>query len=297
MEINHISVSRKRTFDTCPQQYKYKYHLKLASPKPEPFYFVYGSIVHKIAELYVEGGGARPIGDIALDITRGKIPLDEGDDKCVPPKPPKFCPPIPDEYKKKLTKHVRAVQNLTNKIGTGGIVEKEFKYDLDPPNGKKVTGFIDRLILKDEAGKPWNEGDDGKPHKAFIIDYKTTKKGKFRVNADTVKDDLQLRCYARVAQLEYGLPSQNIFAALYYLEGENLIGAQYSDESLLNVEQDLLKAFNTIQKSDPDKVWGRVGWHCKTCDYEQICPFYKEGAGEPKWDGNIENLGHDGWGS
>jgi CRISPR/Cas system-associated exonuclease Cas4 (RecB family) len=277
MEINHISVSRQKTFEQCAQLYKYKYHLKLASPKPEPFYFTYGSIVHKIAELYVECKGERAIGDITLDIVRGKIPI----------KDETFCPTIPDEYLKKLTKHIRAIQNLTEKIGCDGIVEKDFLYDLDPPHGKHVKGFIDRLILKE---------DKNGQMKAFIIDYKTTKKGKFRVNSETVKEDLQLRAYARVVQREYGLPAENIKAALFYLEGENLIGAQYSDESLLNVEKELLRAFEMIQKSDPDKVWGRVGWHCKNCDYEQICPFYKEGAGESKWDGNIEKLGHDGWG-
>jgi hypothetical protein len=37
-----------------------------------------------------------------------------------------------------------------------------------------------------------------------------------------------------------------------------------------------------------------VGWHCKNCDYATICPFYKpQGAGEAKWDGSLDALGHD----
>jgi CRISPR/Cas system-associated exonuclease Cas4 (RecB family) len=289
MDINHISVSRQKTFEQCAQAYKYRYHLKLASPKPEPFYFIYGTIVHKIAELYVECKGEQAIGDICSEIRRGKIPIEEKDGKEV------FCPEIPDDYAKKLVKHLRAIQNLTEKIGCEGIVEKHFLYDLDPPNKKCVKGFIDRLILKDKNGETWTERSTTDPWKAFIIDYKTTKKGKWRVNSDTVKTDLQLRAYARVVQREYKLPAENIKAALFYLEGENLVAAQYNDESLQGVEKELLAAFNMIQRSDPDKVWGRVGWHCKNCDYEQICPFYKEGAGEQKWDGNIENLGHTGW--
>lgn len=284
MEINHISVSRSKCFDTCAQQYKYRYHLKLASPKPEPIYFVYGTIVHKIAELYVESKGSQSIIDITNDIVTRKIPVEED----------RFCPDLPEEYKKKLNKHVKAIQNLTDKVGCDGIVEHEFLYDLDPPNNKCAKGFIDRLILRDKDGKTC-DGHEVKAEKAFIIDYKTTKKGKFRVNSDTVKKDLQLRTYARIVQKEFGIPAHNIKAALYYLDGENLIGAQYSEESLNDVEKELLTAFNMIQKSDPDKVWGRVGWHCKTCDYENICPFNKSGAGESKWDGNIENLGHDGW--
>lgn len=274
MDINHISVSRKKCFDQCTQQYKYRYHLKLPRPGEEPIYFVYGTIVHKISELYVENRGETPIGEIAKDLLRGKIELEEG----------VKCPTLPEEYTKKLQKHLRAIQNLTDRIGTDGIVEWEFRYDLDPPHGRHVTGFIDRLIVK---------GD-----KAFIIDYKTTKKGKWRVNKETVKDDLQLRCYARVVQREFGLKAENIKAALYYLEGEDLIACQYSDASLLQVEQDLKNAFIQIENSDPDKVWGKVGWHCKNCDYATICPFYSpQTAEQASWSGELVDLGHshDPW--
>ncbi len=272
MNINHISVSRSKCFDTCAQQYKYKYHLKLDSPVAEPIYFLYGTIVHTIAELYVTHKGEKQIGDIAKEIMEGTIEL-EGSSG-----PPK----LPDEYKKKLIKHVKAVKNLTSKIGFEGHVEKEFRYDLDPPHGRHVTGFIDRLIIKDD--------------KAFIIDYKTTKKGKFRVDSNSVKHDLQLRTYARVVQREFGFPAENIQAALYYLDGENLIAAQFSHESLLQVEKELLDMYKKIENSDPDKVWGKVGWHCKMCDYASLCPFYKgQDTSVPKWDGNLETLGHSSW--
>jgi CRISPR/Cas system-associated exonuclease Cas4 (RecB family) len=276
MEIEHISVSRQKCFETCGQQYKFKYHLKMPSPKPEPFYFAYGKVVHKIAEHYVDQKGEIPIGDIMSDVVRGKIPV-EGE---------KLCPPIPDDYKKKLIKHVRAIQNLTDRIGCDGIVEHPFLYALDESKKKCVKGFIDRLIIKKDASGI---------RRAFILDYKTTKKGKFRVNGETVKTDLQLRAYARIVQKEFGIDPVNIKAALYYLEGENLIAAQYSEESLEDVERQLLRAFNTIEKSDPDKVWGKVGWHCQRCDYEQICPFYKgKDQASTGWDGDIDNLG-GGW--
>lgn len=267
MDINHISVSRKKCFELCQAQYKFRYHLKLASPGPSPFYFVYGNIVHKIAEVYVESRGKTPIGDICKDVLRGKILL-ENEAK---------CPEIPEDYQKKLQKHLRAIQNLTEKIGTDGLVEYEFRYDLDPPNGKCVTGFIDRLIVKDE--------------KAFIIDYKTTKKGKWRVNKETVKEDIQLRMYSRVVQREFGLKAENIKAALFYLEGEELVAAQYSQESLDAVENDLKNTFFRIEGTDADKVWGSVGWHCKQCDYGSICPFYKpQDKQVVAWDGDMDTL-------
>lgn len=276
MNINHISVSRKKCYDLCQQQYKYKYHLRLPAPGPEPYYFVYGTIVHKIAELYVQERAARPITEIADDIVNGRIPI-EGDT---------LCPPIQDDYKAKFKKHVKAIQTLTDRIGVDGVTEHEFRYDLDPPNGRCVTGFIDRLIIR-------GEGDN---RKAYIIDYKTTKKGKWRVNSQTVLEDLQLRCYARVVNREFGIKPENIKAALYYLEGENLIAAQYNQESLDKVEKELRDGFIRIENADPDKVWGNVGWHCKNCDYASICSFYKPQGKESKWNGDLVELGHeDAW--
>ena len=273
MHIEHISVSRKRCHDTCPQQYKFHYHLKVPRPGEEPIYFVYGTIVHKIAELYVENRGAISIGEICKDVMRGKYEI-EG--KAGPIE-------LPEEYQKKLQKHLRAIQNLTDKIGTTGFLEHKFRYDLDPPNNRCVTGFIDRLIIK---------GDE-----AWIIDYKTTKKGKWRVNSETVKEDLQLRCYARVVNREFGIKPEKIKAALFYLEGENIVACQYSEESLLKVEEELKNAFIQIEQSDPDKVWGRVGWHCKTCDYATMCPFYSpQSQKQASWSGELIELGHtDQW--
>lgn len=269
MNINHHSVSRKKCYDQCANQYKYRYHLKLPNPGEEPFYFVYGTLVHKIAEIYVEKRGEISIGEIAKDIVRGKIEIEDG----------RKCPPIPADYQKKLQKHLRAIQNLTERIGTDGLVEYEFNYDLDPPNNKCVVGFLDRLIVKGQ--------------KAFIIDYKTTKKGKWRVNKNTVKDDLQLRMYARVVQRDFGLKPENISAALFYLEGEEIVACQYSEQSLQQVEQELLTSYRMIEAADPDKVWGRVGWHCKNCDYATICSFYSPASADSlgvTWDGDLDSL-------
>lgn len=272
MNINHISVSRKKCFDQCQQQYKYRYHLKVPRPGEEPFYFTYGSIVHLVAELYVENRGEISVGKLGKDVLRGKYPLDDEGTK---------APDLPEDYEKKFPKHLKAIQNLTDRIGCDGIVEHPFYYDLDPPNGKHIKGFIDRLIIRG--------------NKAWIIDYKTTKKGKWRVNKDSVKHDLQLRAYARVVQKEFGIKAENIKAALYYLEGENLIGCCYTEESLEQVEQDLKDSYIIIENTDPDKVWGKVGYHCNNCDYHQMCPFFsKQSKAEANFDGDMSSLG-GGW--
>ena len=107
MNIEYISVSRKSVWDTCVEQYKFKYHLKVPVEN-EPFYFVYGKIIHKVAEVFVQSKGEMLTEEISRDILKGKIPLEknkEGD--------PKFAPPLPDEYKKRLK--MQLMQNLLKK--------------------------------------------------------------------------------------------------------------------------------------------------------------------------------------
>lgn len=273
MDISHISVSRRKCYQKCPQQYKFHYHLRTPSPLPEPPYFVYGTIIHRIAEEYVRAGGEKTVGQISQDLLRGKILFEEGNEK---------CPGVPSTHKNKFQKHLRAIQKLTERIGFDngdGELEWEFKYDLDPPNEKNLVGFVDRLIIK--------QG------KAFIIDYKTTKKSKWRVNKSTVKQDLQLRCYARMVQKKFGIAPNDIKAALFFVEGEELVAAKYSEASLALVEQELLDAYREIEDADPDKVWASVGFKCKTCDYQSICPFYQSSPSQKPdvaWDGDLSNL-------
>ena len=73
MLIEHLSVSRGQCYELCHQQYKYKYHLKVIPDQPEQVYFVYGKLVHKAAELFVENKGQVDIFDLGNDLLTGKI--------------------------------------------------------------------------------------------------------------------------------------------------------------------------------------------------------------------------------
>lgn len=251
MEIEHISVSRFDIYQTCPQKYKYRYELKVTLDGPEPIYFAYGTIIHKIAEVYVQAKGQLLISEIASDVLNGKIPLDGQ----------RIAPPLPMEYRNKISSHLRAIKYITDKLGYDGELEYAFDYDLDPPNKKYFSGKIDRLIIKD--GHCW------------IIDYKTSKMNSFRKNANTISSDLQLKGYARIAQKMFGIDPKNIKAALFYLEGSRLVPVQFSEKSLDDAEKLLLNAYNEIKHYDPNTVVGHVGDHCKRCDYFNICPYVK----------------------
>ena len=254
LNIEHISVSRKGTWDECKLRYKYQYHLKLDSGVPEPWHFTYGKIVHKIAEDYVSSKGDKQIGECAADVLRRKIPIDEYMGKKV------FAPSLPTKYREKLPAHLRALKTITEQIGMEGELEHHFKYDLDPPHKKYVKGFIDRIIQREDQ---W-----------FVLDYKTTKKGKWRKDNNSIVHDIQLRMYARVVQREFNVPVENIRAALYYLEGGELVATRFSEESVKQAEQELLNTYNEIINTNPDDVRGTVGDHCRFCAFRRRCPFY-----------------------
>jgi hypothetical protein len=254
MLIESISVSREKLWEECPQKYKYKYHLKIPSPEPTPYYFDYGKLIHRIIEEHTLARGESDINRIAKAVLDGTIDLENG----------KKCPPLPLEYKQKLPTHIKAYMKLAEKIGFEGHVEWDFKFDLDPPHGRYVLGFIDRIIRK---------GDE-----YFILDWKTTKKGPWREDKHSIKNSLQLQTYARVVQKEFGADASKITAALYFLEGAELIGATYTEKTLEAVENKLREAHKTIQAADPDHVQGNVGPHCRRCEYRKMCPFYSSSA-------------------
>lgn len=264
MNIEHISVSRGKSYKQCPYYYKLKYHDKIPNPGEEQFYFVYGKIVHKIAEQHVQEKGSRPLKEIASQVLSGDIEIEEG----------KKAPPLPIEYKKRMPVHLKAIEKLNQTIGCEGITEHKFRYDLEPPNNKFVTGFIDRIIIKN--------------NKAWIIDYKTTKKGPFRENNRTIKFDPQLRIYSRVVQKEFGINPENIKSALYYLEDEQILSAAYDENSLNLVEKELLELYNSISNHHPDNATGRTGDHCKRCEYRDLCPFFKNKS--LIWDGDLSKI-------
>ena len=247
----HISVSRQQTWNDCQAKYKFRYHLKMIPEGPIQPYFVYGKVVHKIAEEYVRNQGDIPIEKIGADVLSGKIPCEDGATS------PPFLEP---DYKKKLPEHLANIKLISNKIGFDGHLEYPFKYDMQPPDGHMITGVIDRLIIRGE--------------KYFILDYKTTKKGRWRKNPNNIGKDLQLRCYARVVQKLFGAKAENIQAALYYLDGGNLVSTRFTDESILSAEQELHETYKNIISTNPNDVYGRVGDQCRRCDYRQICPFY-----------------------
>lgn len=272
MHIEHLSVSRANLFKQCGWAYRFRYHLKEKSDIPQPPYFQYGVIVHRIAEVYVQNKGKVSLKEIANQVLKGQIFIEEYGGKQT------FATPLTPEYQKKLPHHLEAIEKLARKIGMDGEVEYEFKFDLDPPHHRLFTGVIDRLIRRE--------------NKFWIVDYKTTKPGKWSKDDKSITSDLQLQAYSRVVQKEFDADAKNIKAALYYLEPPSkLIAVQFSNKTLLNTEKELLKTYKTIENADPDKVWGNVGGHCFMCEWRNMCCHFKGNKGMQTKEQRLVKLG------
>lgn len=252
MLINHLSVSRTQVWEECMQRYKYRYHLQVPSLEPEQPYFVYGKAVHKMIEEYTKYKGEVALAQIIQDVLAGSIKLEEKQEGKLT---------IPPDYLARLPNEMAAFLKLWKQIGAEGVLEWPFHYDLDPPNNKILHGFIDRLIVKDD--------------KIYVIDYKTTRKSRWRKNLRTIVDDLQLRAYAMVVMDHFKIDPKNIKVALYYLDGAELVAAHFTQQTLDTTRNFLRDTYYSIEQSVPEDVVGNVGSHCNRCDYRKVCPFFK----------------------
>jgi ATP-dependent exoDNAse (exonuclease V) beta subunit len=253
MDINRISVSRQDTWNTCKYKYVLHYILKTPPPEGEPYWFEYGKIIHKIAEEYVSNKGEKKLVDLTESVMTGEIEIEQGVKAS--------WNTIPPEYRKRIPGNIEAIAKLTDQIGFEGDIETAFQYDLNPPNEKWIAGVLDRLIIKND--------------KFFILDYKTTKKGKWRKTPKTIRKDKQLRTYAWAVQQKYECPADSIRGALYYVEGGNLIATKYTQPGIDAAVKELSDTYDEIKATDENSVWGQTGWHCKYCGYNSICPYYR----------------------
>jgi hypothetical protein len=255
MLIEHLSVSRGQCYELCQQQYKFKYHLKVIPDQPEQIYFVYGKLVHRAAELYIQFKGEQDIIDIGKKLLSGDLEFQDFNKLNI----------LTTEYKNKYWNHLNAIKLFSNEIakkfGYDGELEYKMHFDLDAPNQKMILGFIDRLIIKDDF--------------ALIIDYKTSKDNAWRKNKKTIKTDIQLSTYAYHVYDKFKINPKNIHAVLFYMEGKKAVSTNFEEEYLLKTKESLKNLYCKIENQEESTVSGNIGFHCRRCDFNNKCHFYR----------------------
>jgi CRISPR/Cas system-associated exonuclease Cas4 (RecB family) len=58
------------------------------------------------------------------------------------------------------------------------------------------------------------------------------------------------------------------------LDGGDLVPTKFNENIIKKTETLLLETYNQINNKEPDEAYGKVGQHCRRCDYRKICPFY-----------------------
>ncbi|MDP2630995.1 MAG: UvrD-helicase domain-containing protein [Candidatus Uhrbacteria bacterium] len=133
-------------------------------------------------------------------------------------------------------------------------LERDFTIKVGtPPNMYAIKGRIDRVDARDDGT-------------VEIIDYKTGA-GKESLTSDE-KD--QLMYYQVACQEVFGeQPSKLTY---HYLEDGNKISFLGSDRDIEKLKEKAVSMIDKIQKSDFSAT---PGWHCKYCDFRDICEYRK----------------------
>lgn len=240
------SVSKIKTFKTCPAKFKFNYLDKL--PKKTWEFHTLGKFAHyNLEQFHIK----RLAGDIRPDNALMKECFKLG----------------MEEFKENLTKEqkdevyqmmVTYLKRLSDKRKTTGLpeilaVEEEFYIDID---GKvMLMGFIDRVQID----------PDGILH---VADYKTSKSKKY-----LAEDDFQLKTYAYVKCLQD--PSIKKIRTSYIMLKHDFdyITFEFSRDDVMKIEEKFLSAAEVIQAEALYRP--ETSPLCEYCDFVEHCP---EGA-------------------
>lgn len=254
-KLYQLSVSKAKTFNSCPKKFRFHYIEKL--PRKEWEHHVFGTFVHDVLENFHK----RLIDDASLD----QFDLMT---ECFKNSLEKFKDKITKEQKVEAFDVLKDYLFYLNNNAENQViaVEKPFYLVIDDV---LVLGFIDRLQID----------SDGVLH---ISDYKTNKGGqtgtpkqKLSNAKKYLKDFFQLKTYAYVLMLED--PSiQKIRTSFMLLRHKfALVKKEFTrDEIMSEVEQTYLKYAADIRE---EQLWrANPGILCKFCDWLDNCEEGKQ---------------------
>jgi RecB family exonuclease len=239
MHIDKISESKFKTFKQCKLKYKYKYVDYLKEPEDantEALQF--GSYIHKVFE---DG--------YKLTSEKDMVKLSES---------------IIAEYKISsdyFGKDLVCIKNFfqfNKKLGETVATELTFEVELDKEI--KLNGIIDRVIK-------------GKNNTYLIIDYKTSKKEKTKVD---LYQDTQLKGYTYAIHKMYQVPIKNITVAHYYPVTGNLVDVKYTPNQIASYVKNLINEVWKIRKSKKTDLTATRNEFCNWCPYKGLCPEFND---------------------
>ncbi|KUK64028.1 MAG: hypothetical protein XD85_0655 [Parcubacteria bacterium 34_609] len=240
---DHFSYSQLESFRKCPLEYKLKNILKIKTRGKSVFSF--GKTIHSTLHRFVEKSLKEKVSlEELLNIYDEEWIFDwyqsEKEREDFYNKGKESLKLFYDDFKK---------NNNVLIIDEEGALEKDFQIKL---NGDVVIGKIDRI----------DEIEGG----VEIIDYKTGSPKKTL----TKDDKLQLLIYALATKKVLGL--NPVKSTYYYLDDCSKASFDVKDKMIEETESEIKELISKIKRSN---FKPSVGWHCKFCDFRDICAHKK----------------------
>lgn len=239
MHIDKISESKYKTFKQCKLKYRYKYVEYLKEPdEGNTDALQFGSYIHKIFEDGVNLKNENDLVRLSEDV-RGKYT-------------------VASSYTGKDVVCIKNFLNLNKKLGE--TVATELPFDIVLSEDIRLNGVIDRVIR-------------GKNNTYLIIDYKTSKKEKTKVE---LYQDTQLKGYTYAIHKMYEVPIKNIVAAHYYPLSDNLVSVSYTTNQINAYTKSIINEVWKIRKSKKGDLVATRNEFCNWCAYKSLCPEFNE---------------------
>ncbi len=239
-----VSATALEDLEVCPQKYLFSRAWGLRGGPAAALSF--GSVMHNTIKYFI--GELKQGHDLSFDEVERKFELewtsagfeDEYQEQ---------------EYKKDGIAQLRAFHGATL-ASPPDVVAQEKKFDLPMDNNVILTGRMDQVNCL-------------APGEEEIVDYKTGKPG----DEKKARKSVQLSAYALAAKEFFDWNPTKL--TLHYLQNNEAVSSTRDDKQLNQLRAEIQEAAADIRAGTfPPKL----GFFCRTCDYESICPAREQGA-------------------
>lgn len=250
------SYSRLTTFDNCALQYKFNYIDKIGKDFENSIEAFMGSKVHTaLEELYLK----QKMGEVLsleklLAIYRTEWKKDFSEEIKIVKKDlnEKNYFNLGIKYLSDYYKHYHPF----NQDYTVGL-EMEINLDLNKDSQYNITGYVDRLSIKDNV--------------YYVHDYKTSNT---LPNDKEINDNKQLAIYAIAIKEKY--PNvENVVLVWHYLAFDTEIRLTKQENDYDKLKKELIEKINYVESLSQEDFKPKESILCEWCAYASNCPVKK----------------------